>query len=616
MTWTTRLERLCDTSWIYWIREYAPHFIKAQQKQIGGPAGLPRLCNAICSPLKKLVPSDSELGQQYVKDVRGWVEDSIVGPLCASIEEDLRHYTFAVTQTSLDKLPPCPKPDIIELLRLRPVSVGHNVMLHIKDQVERRLTKSMYNLNAATPNEGEIYARIRSLAKERYALNILDGYLPEGSLNNSLDVISIMRNIHLFALRFNYSLHQQIFTQGANKGDKDVRVITVEHLANSIKTHGTGVINTTVNYTYGFVKRKLEVVVAFLQDEEVKSKLLFEERYAQERRLKRKPYAWSRAHETRSHIRKEVGTAADGVPLMDKFVQTVCQIGNAVGYVRMVRNAGMRCNAKSLPYVQVASVACAIGQRMDGARAVENDMDKEAMDEKALDSKRSNFEAAAGKAGSPQTVLDAAKAADNVVETTNRNFEASTDYLNIIAEVFGEALKHMKEEHGSPANLFHLLVPAMTLSFIDSLRVCRQALMRRAVATVRTLQSNAACFDDGFAVGVALILRIFGSDRDFQALHWFATEVTEKDAQLAPKINHDEFYQPMEEGPEGRQTASEREMLTLEFKRFHATFDSAFSLFGSKKNPPPEEHDDDDFPDAPPDGVPESTVGGDDEELP
>ena len=120
-----------------------------------------------------------------------------------------------------------------------------------------------------------------------------------------------------------YSLHQQLFAQAANQGTRKVRMITIEHLAGSIRTHGLGVINTTVNYAYGFIERKLEVVVEFLSDESVKSRLMADARWVEERhqtgaRQDGALHTWNRALETAAFLRR-LGTAGDGVPFLDKL---------------------------------------------------------------------------------------------------------------------------------------------------------------------------------------------------------------------------------------------------------------------------------------------------------
>merc|ERR1719482_1721263 len=130
--------------------------------------------------------------------------------------------------------------------------------------------------------------------------------------------------------------------------------------------------------------------------------------------------------------------------------------------------------------------------------------------------------------------MEAAHLADEAVRNVRSSFESSTDYLNLLTQVFAKALKI--EASGptpeNPMSLFHLLVPALTLSHLDSLLVGRETLAKRAVGS--QLRSNALCFDDGFALGVACILSIFGQDHDFQALHWFDAQVLDSEAGSAP----------------------------------------------------------------------------------
>lgn len=42
----------------------------------------------------------------------------------------------------------------------------------------------------------------------------------------------------------------------------------------------------------------------------------------------------------------------DGVTFLDKLRQVLTQIGNSLGYVRMVRTAGMRSMADGLEYLE------------------------------------------------------------------------------------------------------------------------------------------------------------------------------------------------------------------------------------------------------------------------
>lgn len=52
-----------------------------------------------------------------------------------------------------------------------------------------------------------------SLAADKYGLVLTDNHLPMGCLDSGLDVLQIMRNIHIFVGRFNYNINQQFFVE-------------------------------------------------------------------------------------------------------------------------------------------------------------------------------------------------------------------------------------------------------------------------------------------------------------------------------------------------------------------------------------------------------------------
>lgn len=54
-----------------------------------------------------------------------------------------------------------------------------------------------------------------------------------------------MRNIHIFVSRYNYNMNTQIFMERAFD-QKHLNSINIHHIAQSIRTHGTGIMNTTV----------------------------------------------------------------------------------------------------------------------------------------------------------------------------------------------------------------------------------------------------------------------------------------------------------------------------------------------------------------------------------
>lgn len=65
----------------------------------------------------------------------------------------------------------------------------------------------------------------------------------------------------------------QIFVQ-KRSNNKFLNTINIQHVANSIRTHGTGIMNTTVNFTYQFLCKRFFTFSQFLFDDHIKSRLI------------------------------------------------------------------------------------------------------------------------------------------------------------------------------------------------------------------------------------------------------------------------------------------------------------------------------------------------------
>merc|ERR1712137_178583 len=100
-------------------------------------------------------------------------------------------------------------------------------------------------------------------------------------------------------------------------------------------------------------------------------------------------------------------------------------------------------------------------------------------------------------------VVEATELAEATARSVKRCFEARTDHLNLLADVFAKALARPQDVGLASTQLFHLLVPATACSFLDALLVGRETLAKRAVAPSSGPRGDMLLFDDGFAVGVA-----------------------------------------------------------------------------------------------------------------
>lgn len=136
-----------------------------------------------------------------------------------------------------------------------------------------------------------------------------------------------MRNIHTFASSFAYNMNLQLFVEMQSTG-KQLDIISTRHVANSVQTHGTGIINTTVNFIYQFLRQKFYTFSTFLHDEQIKSRLLKELRFhlAKKHGGKYESYPYERAENFLKKIKK-LGVSTNGETYMDLFRKVITQVG-------------------------------------------------------------------------------------------------------------------------------------------------------------------------------------------------------------------------------------------------------------------------------------------------
>lgn len=118
--------------------------------------------------------------------------------------------------------------------------------LSVRNRIQKYLSKMFYNLTTITMHDWRTYGQMRIFAKRKFHLETIEDHLPTQTLEQGLDVLEIMRNIHLFVSNYVYNLNNQIFIEKASK-NKHLNTINIRHIANSLRMHGIGIINTTVN---------------------------------------------------------------------------------------------------------------------------------------------------------------------------------------------------------------------------------------------------------------------------------------------------------------------------------------------------------------------------------
>lgn len=196
----------------------------------------------------------------------------IIAKVCGTIETILRidvHANLQLLETNeLDPFAPntsasgaaagaaitMPMGDLRRIVQFKPIQISTTVAnsppndryLIIRDHISSYLSQMFYNLTTVSMHDWRTYGEMRYVAKRKFHLDTVEDHLPTQTLEQGLDVLEIMRNIHLFVSNYLYNLNNQIFIE-RDSNNKHLNTINIRHIANSLRTHGTGIINTTVS---------------------------------------------------------------------------------------------------------------------------------------------------------------------------------------------------------------------------------------------------------------------------------------------------------------------------------------------------------------------------------
>ncbi|VDK43458.1 unnamed protein product [Anisakis simplex] len=398
--------------------------------------------------------------------------------LCEAIETDLRlsiHSHLQLDEQIAEDL----SAHWISLLFCEPIRLGER-LVDIKRYVERYLERTFYNLNAVALHDCNTYTEMRLLAENKYGLILCDSRLPFQTLEQGLDVLLITRNIHSFVTTYNYNLNAQFFIENDSK-NKQLNILTVEHIANSIRTHGMGIMNTTINFAYQYLKKKFFIFSQFLFDDHIKGQLAKDIRFFHDNTNElNKMYPVKRAQRFNTAIRR-LGVTSDDLSFLGKFRILITQIGNVMGYVRLVRSGGIEASSQSLAFIP--------------------DLDD-----------IPSFVPLTAKANLSKESVNAAKILDGIFDDATKNMNQTNNYLQILLEVFAKEFRNFaKFDH---LRSFFIIVPPLTINFVEHILACKGKLGRRS-------KQNNTFTDDGFILGVAFILTLLNQLNDFSALNWF-----------------------------------------------------------------------------------------------
>uniref|UniRef100_A0A3Q3L940 WASH complex subunit 4 n=1 Tax=Labrus bergylta TaxID=56723 RepID=A0A3Q3L940_9LABR len=455
-----RVKLQCDCSFLYWHRAVFPIYLDDVYDNAVDAARIHYMFSALRDSVPSMLhakhmESCDQLLESYDKEIMDVILNlDLLNPFKVGLK-DLAHF-----------------------FSLKPIRF-FNRFIHIKAYVTHYLDKTFYNLTTVALHDWATYSEMRNLATQRYGLTMTEAHLPSQTLEQGLDVLEIMRNIHVFVSRYLYNLNNQIFIEKASN-NKHLNTINIRHIANSIRTHGTGIMNTTVNFTYQFLRKKFYIFSQFMYDEHIKSRLIKDIRFFRETKDQSdQKYPFERAEKFNRGIRK-LGITPEGQSYLDQFRQLISQIGNAMGYVRMIRSGGLHCCSSAIRFVP--------------------DLEDIV-----------NFEELVKEEGLSEETQKAAGVLDSVLGDLTSNSAEGTEYFKMLVAVFAPEFRSAKNMH---LRNFYMIVPPLTVNFVEHSISCKEKLNKKN-------KTGAAFTDDGFAMGVAYILKLLDQYLEFDSLHWF-----------------------------------------------------------------------------------------------
>ncbi|XP_076756339.1 strumpellin and WASH-interacting protein isoform X1 [Xylocopa sonorina] len=472
------ITEICDYSILLYHQNIIPAYFSSVVDSNLSINHIVHLFNAFNSTISE--QEGLHLEQKRIVQLKEMLTKNILEPVCHEIETNLRLHVHAHLKVDSTNPFNIGVKDGGRIVRSLPLTIA-NSMIYAKRFIEHYLDDMFYNLTTVALHDWRTYRMMHALAHYKLNLNTIQNHLPTQTLEQGLDALEIMRNIHVFVSKYLYNLNTQTFIEHTSN-NKHLNTFGIRHIANSIRTHGTGIMSTTVNFVYQFLRIKLHTFSQFLFDEHIKSRLMRDIRFIKTQRENgATPYTYERAEKFQKGIRK-LGMTPDGLSYLDQFRQLITQIGNALGYVRLIRSGGLHASSNAISFLPNINSSVP-------------------------------FELMCKNLNYSETTQAAAKCLENDIANLVRNFTEGIQYFKLLVDVFASAFRDTESHH---LQQFYAIVPPLTLSFVDNSISNKEKMFKKN-------QIGAAFTDDGFAMGIAYINALLDQSSELDSLHWFKT---------------------------------------------------------------------------------------------
>jgi WASH complex subunit 7 len=490
---STDIREVCDCSFFYWYRDLIPECLNYYYSN---PDEFKRIqyFNFAISDIDNLlthvryVEDNTTVIKKLRENVKKIYIEEIGLKIARDVENDLRVQVHSIMISNLNLPNPC-KGELKEVRRYLTTKqlTLFDSYFNIKSFVEENLNRTFYDMTALNLNDWKTYQQMRVLAKTKFNLSLHDVNLPNQTLDQGIDILFILRNMVSFVQQYTYNLHSQTFTE-IMKDNNYVTSIGVQQILNSLCTHGIGVVNTIVNKTYQFLGQRIKAISQFVLDEYIKSSLMLEKRYWLDNKEHiHNRYPYERAENLCNDI-KNLIKSKDEITLLDKLRGFITQIGNALGFIRIIRASLIDYSTQNLKFFS--------GNENQYEEILKNLSSIEIEDE-----------------GTKVSFTNTNKIFQESLNLLDQNKKEAVNYLTLLVDTFENIFQNIPD-----LDLFFYLIPAVSINYIENLIKAKDKIIKINV-------KDAYFSDDGFILGVSYLLKIFKQENSLDSLHWFQSVI-------------------------------------------------------------------------------------------